>query len=402
MADNEFDDLLNKRLHQYEGDVPADMWQRIAKKNKKRRGVYIWRRYFVALLLLLFVTGMYRFYTGLNENNTAGNINNDIKNKVQHLTTINDTSNTNEEVSSPDADKINAIALSKKPTTNHTLNRLLFSQDKITADSSNQILAESHIKELQQQEKSKPAIYGKFNADTIKTSIQKKPAVTQTANNNESDENNTKENEAPDKISLQVFGSPDIPFSSIHSSNSNYEKLLQNTIKMKLSYTIGVGINFALSRKISLSSGIQYSRVNETISYDSALSGNSNMHNHFSFINVPIIISYNTGWTSSFQTSLKAGVLFNISSKYKGTMPDAFGGVTDINHGVYEKNTGVSIYTAVNFSKPVTNNLNVFAEPYFRFQTKNIADNIQPFTRKIQTAGLALGIQLKLFKDEKK
>jgi hypothetical protein len=402
MADNEFDDLFNKRLHQYEGDVPADMWQRIAGEKKKRRGVYIWRHYFIALLLLLLVTGMYRFYTGLNEKNTGGNINNDIKNKVQPLTTINDTSNTNEEVSSPDINKINAITPSKKLTTNHTLNRLLFSKNKITADSGNQIFAESYIKELPEQEEQNTAIYNKFIGDTIKTSIQKKPALTQTANKEDSNESSTKENEAPDKISLQVFGSPDIPFSSIHSSNSNYEKLLRNAVNMRLSYTIGVGISFAFSRKISLSSGIQYSRVNEAISYDSIQPGSSSIRNHFSFINVPVIISYHTGWTSSFQTSLEAGVLFNISSKYTRFMPDVFGGVTDISHGVYERNTGVSIYTAVNFSKPVTNKLDVFAEPYFRFQTKNIADNIQPFTRKIQTAGLALGIQLKLFKDEKK
>ena len=346
---------------------------------------------------------MYRFYNGWNKKNIAGNINNDTKNKVNPLTAFTDTSkNTNEEVSSPDGGKINTITLSKKASPNHALNRLLFSQNKISADSGNEEFTESHIKELQQKEKPDPAIYDKVNADMAKTSVQQKDAVTQTAGNLDSDENNMKENEAPDKISLQFFASPDIPFSSIHSSNSNYEKLLQNAINMRLSYTIGVGINFALSRKISLSSGIQYSRVNETISYDSALSGTSNIHNHFSFINVPIVISYNTGWTSSFQTSLKAGILFNISSKYKGSIPDVFGGLTDINHGVYERNTGVSIYTAVNFSKPVANKLDVFAEPYFRFQTKNIADNFQPFTRQIQTAGLALGIQLKLFKAEKK
>ena len=44
----------------------------------------------------------------------------------------------------------------------------------------------------------------------------------------------------------------------------------------------------------------------------------------------------------------------------------------------------------------------VFAEPYFRWQTKNFANNLQPFTRKINTAGLALGIQLKLYKEENK
>ena len=61
----------------------------------------------------------------------------------------------------------------------------------------------------------------------------------------------------------------------------------------------------------------------------------------------------------------------------------------------------MSVYAAVNFSKPITPKLDVFAEPYFRFQAKNIANNLQPFTRKIQTAGLALGVEFKLYKNDK-
>ena len=139
----------------------------------------------------------------------------------------------------------------------------------------------------------------------------------------------------------------------------------------------------------------QYISEAEKISGNDSLASSYHLSNHFSFLNVPFTASYKMRWANSFKTSLKAGILLNISSNYKGKMPDAFGALADINNA-YIHNTGVSIYTAVNFSKPVTHKLDVFAEPYFRFQTKNITSNLQPFTRKIQTAGLALGIEFKL------
>jgi len=67
MTDNEFDDIINKKLQHYESDVPGDMWQRITGVKEKRRGGYIWYRYLVALLLLLLFFGMYKFNQNRNE-----------------------------------------------------------------------------------------------------------------------------------------------------------------------------------------------------------------------------------------------------------------------------------------------------------------------------------------------
>ena len=76
--DNEFDDLFKKRLRQYEGDIPDDMWERIIADKKKRREGYIWQRYLIALMLLLFMGGIYWFYSGWNKD-AAGIVNNSNK-----------------------------------------------------------------------------------------------------------------------------------------------------------------------------------------------------------------------------------------------------------------------------------------------------------------------------------
>jgi hypothetical protein len=401
MLDNEFDDLVKKGLQQYEGEVPADMWQRITAGKKKRRVVFIWRRYLIALVMLLFVIGPYYYNAEWNKKNIEGNIVTGTKTRAKSLNADTaDTLNANKKLLLPGTDKINSVAFSKRSNNDHKPGKPIFSKRSVSKNNSSQTLIQDQTQESAQQQTSTHVNSDSTYADTADTLIQKNPTTTKPTATDDKDSAN--ENEDHDKVSLQVFASPDVPFSNFYSSNSDYEKLLRNSVKMRLSYTIGAAISIAVSKNISLSSGIQYSHVNEKIAFEDSVQTLHNGVNHFNFINVPLIINYKTTWTSSFHTSLKAGILFNISSEYKGRMPDAFGELTDISHGVYERNTGVSIYTAINFSKPVANKINVFAEPYYRWQTKNIANDMQPFTRKISTAGLALGVELKLFKDEKK
>jgi hypothetical protein len=353
--------------------------------------------------MLLFVIGAYYYNAEWNKKNTEDNIVTGSKHKTKPLNAdVADTSNAHKKISLQGIDKTYSIAFSKRSNTNHKTGKPIFLKNSVNENNSGRTSVIDQAQALAEQEKSKPITSGSTYIHTADTLTRKNTMAAKGTGNDEDDKDSANEVEEHDKVSLQFFVSPDVPFNNIYSSNSDYEKLLHNSVKMKLSYTIGAAINIALSKNISLSSGIQYSHVNEKIAFEDSLQTLHTGINHFNFINVPLIINYKTAWTSSFHTSLKAGVLFNISSEYKGSMPDAFGELTDIGHGVYERNTGVSIYTAINFSKPVDSKINVFAEPYYRWQTKNIANNMQPFTRKISTAGLALGVEFKLFKDEKK
>jgi hypothetical protein len=399
MSDNEFDDIIRKKLEQYEGEIPADMWQRIAIGKKKRRGVYKWYRYLIALLLLLVLVGVYEFFPYQNEKATIDNITNDDNSTQKLLDTTNISSSKNQEGIAAGKHAFETIATTRK--FNHqTFQQSLQSGYQVFRNNEEPIVGHAGDTRTE-NDVSQYMIGDSLNADTAKVQAQKPTVIASTVADMGNDADSIVRNEEHDKISLQVFASPDIPFSTIHSSNSGYEKLLNDGIAMKLSYTIGASIDIAVNKRISLSSGIQYSRVNEKISGNDSTAGSYHLSNHFSFLNVPLLVSYKTRWTSSFRTSLKAGILVNISANYKGKMPDAFGALTDISHDTYLRNTGISVYTAVNFSKPVTHKLHFFAEPYFRFQAKNIANNLQPFTRKIQTAGLALGVEFKLYRDEK-
>jgi hypothetical protein len=400
MTDSEFDDIFKKQLQEYEGDIPADMWQRIVADKPKRSAVYRLLYLMLFLMLVAFITGIYKFYITGNKKINNSNIVANTKNKMQSLNIFHDTSNKNELVIPAGKNGNGFNTLSKNLTAHTTYHKPQVEQQQLIEKDGYQSFAKNFAFDSIQVT-SGIGLSNNITLDNATMPVQKNSNSTQIKTSDSADENAVK-NDDNDKLSLQLFVSPDMPFNNIQSSNKDYEKLLQNAVNMKLSYTLGVGISVPLTPKISLATGVQYTHVNEKISFeDSALGKHSNI-NHFNFINVPLTINYKTGWTTAFQTSLKAGVLVNISSNYKGVMPDAFGELTDISHNVYEKNTGASIYTAINFSKTLNGKLDIFAEPYYRWQTKNIADNLQPFTRKINTVGLALGIQLKFYKADTK
>ena len=399
MTDNEFDDHFKKRLHKYEGEIPDEMWQRIIAEKEKRRGGYTWIYLAVILMLAISITGIYRFYKGTNSNDTDNTTITDTKNKTNGINKTDTAVNTNETILPDDKNITGLTVLSNKINTGKKYRRPQFVKKQITENNNYQSIEKSTGEEVNTAKRSNGESLDHAAADTTKTTAQRNPANEPIT----ADDESTEQNEDYDKLSLQIFVSPDIPFSVIHSSNKDYEKLLNDNISMKLSYTAGASVNFAVTKRVALSTGIQYSRVNETISgNDTVAGGKYKRTNHFSFINVPFTISYKTKWTTAFQTSLKAGVLLNVSSKYEGAMPDAFGQLRDISQNVYESNTATSIYTAVNFSKQFTGNLDFFAEPYFRWQTKSMVNDHQFFTRKINTAGLALGIQWRLHKEESK
>jgi len=402
MTDNEFDDIINKKLQHYESDVPGDMWQRITGVKEKRRGGYIWYRYLVALLLLLLFFGMYKFNQNRNEKTVLDKIVHNNSGKK-----INDTANVypgNNKNAVSTKDSL-SITVPERKFNGEKGSELPYSNRKKGYNDDEPVVAGNIDEDKfqtgeQQTRKTGDTISGNSKTDTAVTKqLQKDTSISKTIEDNGNDSAGLNKDELYEKVALQFFVSPDLPFSSIHSSNSSYDKFLDDNISMKLSYTVGTAVKFAFSKRIHLLTGIQYSRVNENISGDSLADGYST--NHFSFINIPLIVSYTTTWTKSFHTSVKAGVLFNIASGYEGKMPDAFGSVNDISHGTYLSGTGLSFYTAINFSKPVSDKLNVFAEPYFRFQPKNIAEGSQQFTRKIQTAGLAAGVEFKFPGDRK-
>ena len=104
------------------------------------------------------------------------------------------------------------------------------------------------------------------NKNNQKTSLLQKDS---SANNEQSARTNTITIKQPiiNNLSLEVYLSPDIPFSKTSSANTAYLQHKDSTSKMQLSYTIGAKLSALFGNHIVAKIGFQYSEINEKFNY---------------------------------------------------------------------------------------------------------------------------------------
>lgn len=188
---------------------------------------------------------------------------------------------------------------------------------------------------------------------------------------------------------LDLYGSPDLPLNQISSAaDPGFAQYVERSQHMQLSYTLGLRLNRSFNSHFSGTIGFQYSRINAiTISDTLGARGPEHMNG----IDIPLLIGYR--WENDyFQTTINSGIIFNIYSWYKGQLlffPD---------DSLYKRNTGISLYLGLNLARQISNKLTLFTEPYFRYRLSNMGTNLLPFERRINVAGLSLGLRYYLGK----
>jgi len=188
---------------------------------------------------------------------------------------------------------------------------------------------------------------------------------------------------------IEVYSSADIPFSKINSDDPYILSIRNVSEKMKLSYSIGLKLGIPICNRFSAEIGVQYAQINSVLEIDS---GNRNdPHNYYKGIDIPCILGYRLG-NNQFNTTIQAGIIVNAYAWYRGMIFENYG-LVGISTDIYKMHSGVSAYLGMNINKEVLNNLVVFTEPYFRYRLSDMANANQPFTQKINVAGLALGLR---------
>ena len=69
------------------------------------------------------------------------------------------------------------------------------------------------------------------------------------------------------------------------------------------------------------------------------------------------------------------------------------------NNGFYKHQFGVSLYGGLSVIRSITPDLDVFAEPYFRYGLYNVQGGAG-FNQKFNLAGIQLGARLKISKNK--
>lgn len=171
---------------------------------------------------------------------------------------------------------------------------------------------------------------------------------------------------------MEVYVSPDLPF----TPRRNW-----------LSYSTGIRLSKMLTQRLSVSIGLQYSRINlkNSIGKRDSLTFLPPEADHFKNFDIPILIGYETG-NAHFRSVFHAGIIYN-----EHTCPD--GGQYNPVYGLYRRNTGISLYLGMGLMARLNERISLFTEPYLRLQLSNRGSSTIPFSQRLDVGGLNLGLR---------
>jgi hypothetical protein len=233
---------------------------------------------------------------------------------------------------------------------------------------------------------------------------------------------------------LEAYASPDIAFRSLTNNTASQTYLLRkdSSESMRVGYTAGIRLVKPINDNILVKAGVQYTQMNQKYVYrtenevktitvvstrtiirapgdtvivrdTSVLQQigfkNNTVINRFRTIDVPVMVGYQFG-NEDLKIGINAGVVFNLSSSYQGVQLDSSLATVPITKGssnmVYKSNIGMGLVGSVSLVKKLSDDLHIFAEPYFRYNLSNMTTPNAPYNQKFSLGGIAVGVRLNL------
>jgi hypothetical protein len=229
-----------------------------------------------------------------------------------------------------------------------------------------------------------------------------------------------------------TYISPDYSLQTVNniSASQQYLKQKDSTERMQLGFTAGVRLVKPLNNHLHLTTGLQYSQINQNYVYrseneiklttvitqrtiitapgvtvvvrDTSIVQNIGFKNkveknrHRS-IDIPILLGYQFG-RGSVKVGVNAGVILNVSSWYEGVILDSSLAVVPVQKGsqVYKSKLGLGLYAGINVTKELSDDMQLFVEPYYKHSIDNITSGSMPYQQKFGTAGVLMGVRWSL------
>ena len=231
---------------------------------------------------------------------------------------------------------------------------------------------------------------------------------------------------------LELYTSPDFAFKSVSniSATQQYLQKKDSSEKMQISYTAGFRLVKPINDNFLVKTGLQYSQINEKYVYRSeneiktttvvtvrtiirapgdtvVVSDTSTLQtigfknnvvkNRFRSIDIPVLLGYQFG-QGDFKFGINAGVIFNVSSWYQGVILDSTLAVVPLtnNNMVYKRSIGLGLYAGFSISKQLGDDMQIFCEPYFRYNLSNMTNEQAKYNQKFSVGGLSIGLRFNL------
>ena len=233
---------------------------------------------------------------------------------------------------------------------------------------------------------------------------------------------------------LEVYTSPDLAFRSVTNNSASSSFLLRkdSSESMRIGYTAGIRLVKPISENILLKTGLQYSQINQkyvyrtenevktttVVSVRTIIRGpgdtvivrdtsilqqigykNNTVINRFRSFDIPVTVGYQFG-NEDLKFGINAGVIFNVSSWYQGVILDSSLATVPLVKGspnmVYKSNIGLGLYGGISIVKRLSDDMHVFAEPYFRYNLSNMTTPQSSYNQKFSLGGISVGLRLNL------
>ncbi len=227
---------------------------------------------------------------------------------------------------------------------------------------------------------------------------------------------------------MDLYLSPDYAKKSLTGTKPEYINSRLSSESALLSYSGGIMAGYKFNKNILIKTGLNFTTINEKfhivikdvkntqtiitidtiwntdgtyqISRDTTIKeiyGKEDIQkiNNYSMIDIPVIFGYQFKH-NDFNIGINAGIVLNILTYQKGTMLNMNGEVVSFNKqsdnpDIFNKNLGISIYTSAYFGYRINRNIELFAEPKFRYFLKPFTNNNYPLTQKFTKFGISLG-----------
>lgn len=236
----------------------------------------------------------------------------------------------------------------------------------------------------------------------------------------------------PSDLFIEAYASPDKVFrhSSANNGATGYAAKRDTMLSLRTSFTAGVRLSKALTENLLVKAGLQYSQINEnfryrlenerktitvvtthtisnspgdtvvvrdTTTYEQIGYIEKRIKNRYRSIDIPVLLSYEWG-NSQWRFAVNAGPVINLRTWYSGEIPDSSSQISSVKgtSEVFRKNIGVGAYAGFSLIKTINENMDLFAEPWLRYNFSDMTRQGQAFNQKFTTTGLSLGIRYRL------
>lgn len=183
-----------------------------------------------------------------------------------------------------------------------------------------------------------------------------------------------------------------------------YSTLRNNQEDLKISNSYSVRMGISTVKGWGLRSGIQYSRMNQTLTLTIPdASQRTTSKNTFETIDIPLILTKEQSF-GKIRAGLSLGTYLNMAFNQKGSFYSPSGTLIEFTsskpgaYPAFKNRLGASLYSGISFSFPIGNSLEFMAEPYIRSRIPSISAEDYVLEQKIWYGGLFIGFRKQIGK----